>query len=77
MPNALDLSCMPHIELLFSTRHGLVIPAEAGIQDFRDSLDPGLRRGDGVVDENCLFQQHWVSRPHRIGATWEYTTEYR
>jgi hypothetical protein len=24
-----------------------VIPGEAVIQDFRDSLDPGFRRGDG------------------------------
>jgi hypothetical protein len=25
-----------------------VIPAEAGIQVFRQFLDPGLRRGDGI-----------------------------
>lgn len=27
----------------------LVIPAETGIQYFQNVLDPGFRRGDGVV----------------------------
>jgi hypothetical protein len=27
-----------------------VIPAEAGIQEYRGLLDPGFRRGDGLED---------------------------
>jgi hypothetical protein len=36
-----------------------VIPAEAGIQEYQELLDPGFRRGDGLKDflrvRQCWF----------------------
>ncbi len=39
-----------------------VIPADAGIQAFRGSLDPGFRRGDGANIRNRICEEEYLEK---------------
>jgi len=40
-----------------------VIPADAGIQEYQEVLDPGFRRGDGL-EEFLRSHQEWREQNH-------------
>ncbi len=46
-----------------------VIPADAGIQAFRELLDPGFRRGDGAKIRDRIYEEeylgYWLVEPLR------------
>jgi len=45
-----------------------VIPAEAGIQEHQELLDPGFRRGDGLEDFSRGCQISSYAKPHAMSS---------
>ena len=44
-----------------------VIPAEAGIQEYQEVLDPGFRRGDSFEDFLRVYHPLRRSKKHLVG----------